>query len=178
MSFDENSSDEILMQAYQFGANGAFDILFKRHSSRIYGFLLSRLNNRNYADDVFQATFLKLHQARRHYDPKFPFAPWLFTVCKSVLTDHQRKQSRIREDSNEEILERSVDARVPTPKVDKLTLEALTERERNAIELRYFDELHFDEIAKKLETSPVNVRQIISRGIRNLKVIAQKKRDL
>ena len=55
------------MQAYQNGIDGAFDLLFKRHSSRVYGFLMNHLKNRAQADDVFQATFLKLHQARRHY---------------------------------------------------------------------------------------------------------------
>lgn len=174
MVFKESSTDEELMQAYQNGVDGAFDLLFQRHSHRVYGFLMNHLKNRAAADDVFQATFLKLHQARRHYDPSFPFAPWLFTVCKNVLTDHARKRSRIREDSSEELISKAVDETTleSSPAVD---LDGLTAQQKAAIELRYHDDLQFDEIARRLETSPANVRKLISRGIAKLKMLTGKK---
>ena len=174
MSFDDNSTDEELMQAYQNGTDGAFDLLFKRHSSRVYGYLMNHLKNRPQADDVFQATFLKLHQARRHYDPSFPFAPWLFTVCRSVLTDHARKQSRIREDASEDQVSRAVDERtLESPPT--VALESLPVAQRAAIELRYHEDLQFEEIAERLKTSPDNVRKLVSRGIQKLRVLSGRK---
>lgn len=174
MVFDESSSDEELMQAYQNGADGAFDLLFKRYSSRVYGFLMNHLKNRAQADDVFQATFLKLHQARKHYDPSFPFAPWLFTVCKSVLTDHTRKMIRTREDANENFVSRAADPK--TLGVDRgISLDSLPLNQRAAIELRYHDELQFEEIAARLETSPQNVRKLVSRGIEKLRILSGRK---
>lgn len=176
MEFNESSSDEELMQAYQNGVDGAFDLLFKRHSSRVYGFLMNHLKNRAQADDVFQATFLKLHQARRHYDPSFPFAPWLFTVCKSVLTDHARKKNRIREDANDVLVSRAVDEKsIEYADPPVIALEGLPANQRAAIELRYREELQFEEIAQRLETSPANVRKLVSRGIEKLKVLSGKK---
>lgn len=174
MVLNESVSDEELMQAYQDGVDGAFELLFKRHSSRVYGFLMNYLKNRVQADDVFQATFLKLHQARRHYDPSFPFAPWLFTVCRSVLTDHERKRGRNREDSNEELISSVADQRTfeIQPAIE---LEALPANQRVAIELRYQDELKFEEIAQRLETSPSNVRKLVSRGIKTLRILNGKK---
>lgn len=174
MVFNESSTDEELMQAYQNGADGAFDLLFKRHSSRVYGFLMNHLKNRMKADDVFQATFLKLHQARRHYDPTYPFAPWLFTVCKSVLTDSARKWSRSREDSNDEMVACAVDEKTVEER-PVVSLEGLSKQQRTALELRYFDELRFEEIAERLQTSPSNVRKLVSRGIQTLKNLNGKK---
>lgn len=176
MVFNESSTDEELMQAYQNGIDGAFDLLFKRHSSRVYGFLMNHLKNQSQADDVFQATFLKLHQARRHYDPSFPFAPWLFTVCKSVLTDHARKRNRNREDSNDDLVSRAVDEATVGPQ-PAVALDGLPANQRAAIELRYRDELQFEEIAKRLETSSSNVRKLVSRGIQRLRVLSGKKGD-
>lgn len=168
MVFNENSSDEELMQAYQNGADGAFDLLFSRYSTRVYGFLMNRLKKRDQADDVFQATFLKLHQSRERYDRNFPFAPWLFTVCKSVLVDHARKHLRNREDANEQILSETADEKTIEP-ASTVALESLPANQRTAIELRYQDNLPFEEIAAKLQTSPANVRQLVSRGLQKLR---------
>src|SRR6185312_9356397 len=175
MKFDEGSSDEELMQAYQNGADGAFDLLFRRHSARVYGFLMNQLKNAGQADDVFQATFLKLHQSRRHYDPAFPFAPWLFTVCKSVLLDHRRKQKRIQEDANSSIIEQAMDERTSEQtvglEISSVALEGLSSREQAAVKMRYEDDLPFEEIALRLKVSPSHARQIISRGIKSLRKI-------
>lgn len=173
MNFNESSSDEELMQAYQNGVDGAFDLLFKRHSPRVYGFLMNQVKNRTQADDVFQATFLKLHQSRGHYDPAFLFLPWLFTVCRSVLTDYRRKLGRIREDSDSETVEHAVDSRTQSIPVSAMALDSLPDRQRVAIELRFYDDLNFEEIAERLKTSSSNVRQMISRGIKNLRELTR-----
>ncbi len=175
MVFDESSTDEVLMEAYQKGAENAFDILFRRHSSRVYGFLANRLKDRSQADDVFQAAFLKLHQSRSHYDPAFPFLPWLFTICKSVLIDHVRKKQRIREDNNEYAIAASVDQQTEDINAPEIELDVLSIQQRAVIDLRYKKDLSFEKIALRLQTSPSNVRQIISRGIKKLRHISAKK---
>jgi RNA polymerase sigma factor (sigma-70 family) len=90
-------TDEELMQAYQQGGENsarAFESLYERYSAQIYGFLTRRLVDQRMVEDVFQATFLKLHQTRHQYDAAYPFAPWLFTVCRSALLDAVRKNQR------------------------------------------------------------------------------------
>jgi RNA polymerase sigma factor (sigma-70 family) len=164
----EKCTDEELMQEYQQCNEKAFEVLYQRHSGKVYGFLKKKLKDEAFVDDVFQATFLKLHHARSHYDPNFPFLPWLFTVCRSVLVDSIRKRERISEDLNEVAIENAVanEEVAPEPLPD---LGALPASQRQAIALRYEQDLSFEEIAKRLETSPANVRQMISRGIRRLK---------
>lgn len=164
------SSDEELMRAYQLGDERAFELLYARHSGRLYGFLRKRFQDPTTVEDVFQSTFLKLHSARSHYDSSFPFLPWLFTVCRSVLSDNLRKKARILEDLNQE----SVDAAVApwkdeVPDAGFPDLGELPVAQREALELRYRSDLPFEEIARRLETSPGNVRQLISRAIRRLK---------
>jgi RNA polymerase sigma factor (sigma-70 family) len=164
----EVPGDEELMQAYQLGSLEAFETLYIRHSGKVYGFIRNRLKDRTAADDVFQATFLKLHTSRTHYDPSFPFAAWLFTVCKSVLIDHGRKKARLLEDFNEEAL---ANARSSEAVVHDLpSFENLPGNQRQVLEFRYGPEdLSFDEIAKRMGSSPGNVRQLVSRAIRKLR---------
>lgn len=155
------------MKAYQGGNSAAFDILFERHKGRVFGFLMKKLGRRFEAEEVFQATFMKLHQSRRLYDPNFRFAPWLFTITQSVLKDHYRKKKRTLEDSDSEHLDETP-AKEPES-IEQPSLEGLDERQRMAVELRYGRDLSFDEIAEKLQTTPVNVRQLISRAIKRIR---------
>jgi DNA-directed RNA polymerase specialized sigma subunit len=70
-----------------------------------------------------------------------------------------------------EIVERAVDRTIEPLSTPALSLEVLPQFQKEAIELRYQKDLSFSEIAKHLETSPSNVRQLISRGIKKLKQI-------
>lgn len=176
----ERQSDEKLMLAYQEGNSIAFDVLYHRHSSKIYGYLQNRLRDRVSTDDVFQAAFLKLHQARQSYDASFLFIPWLFSVCKSVLKDHFRTRNRILEDPNPETIADAADkaneagatfgnfANSDSPMSVIPEGVGLTEDQVRAIKLRFGEDLSFDEIAKKLDTSPSNARQLVSRAVRTL----------
>ena len=155
------------MKAYQGGDSAAFDILFERHKTRVFGFLMKKLGRRFEAEEVFRAAFTKLHQSRRLYDPNFRFAPWLFTITQSVLKDHFRKTKRNLEDSVSDIGD-EFSAQEPENR-ELPSLERLDERQRLAVELRYGQDLSFDEIAEKLQTSSVNVRQLISRAIKKIR---------
>ena len=160
-------TDEELMKAYQLGNESAFGVLYRRYSGRLYGFLRGKLRDRVTTDEVFQGAWLKLHQTRGGYDASFPFAPWLFAVSRSVLVDHARKRARSLEDLDAAAVEAAIQVEPETTALPDLG--ALPATQRSAIELRYSAGLSFDEIARRLETSPSNVRQLVSRAIKKLR---------
>lgn len=51
--------DESLVAKYASGCNEAFDVLLRRHQSRLFSYILSVVKNRDMADDIFQDTFVK-----------------------------------------------------------------------------------------------------------------------
>lgn len=156
-------SDEDLMTGYQNGSIAAFDELYARHAGRVYGFILSRLRNKDLSDDVFQTVFYKLHKFKSSYDPKYPFLAWLFTLTRNTLADFYRKRSRIHETADAEILKRTA---APEREERSLPhLKGLNQREELAINLRYLEEKTFTEIAEELSTSANNVRKLISRAV-------------
>ena len=162
-------SDETLMSAYRQGQSDAFEILYRRHSGKVYGFLMNKLKDREMADDVFQATFLKLHHSRAAYGPTLPFLPWLFTICRNTMIDSLRKKKRTLEDFNQDAID---NAPSPKPDVSEAVLPdlaSLSSHQREALELRYSHDLSFLEIAQRLNTSSVNVRQLISRAVKKLR---------
>lgn len=170
------ATDEQLMAAYQKGCEEAFMLLFEKYSARIYGFLSARVQDRFVKDEVFQATFLKLHHSRQSYDPQLPFAPWLFTICRSAWVDTLRGRSRVGQNEvlNEDLSEIAGPLTSDLETMPLPDLDSLPASQRQALELRYAEGLSFEEIAARLNTTPENTRQLISRATRKLKALVQK----
>lgn len=166
-------SDEDLMTEYQLGDELAFEVLYKRYAGRIYGFLKKKTGDEAMARDIFQTTFMKLHAARSKYDRSLPFAPWLFTICYNALNDAWRKQKRTLEDLSGEIPEVA-----PAPENidgDSVDLNILPQKQKRAVEMRYYQDASFEEIAARLETSSVNARQLVNRAVKVLRGLYAKK---
>lgn len=171
----EEKTDEELMVLYQLGDELAFTALFKRHSSRVYSYLKSKVHEDQFVQDIFQATFLKLHTTRSKYNSTFPFLPWLFTVCKNEMIDALRKQNR--KQSHETLSETFTEAPAPEPfkPAYELSLNEVPVRQQEILKMRYQDELSFSEIANRLGTTSTNARQLVSRAIKSIRKIYGRK---
>lgn len=174
-SFSE-ITDEELMHLYQEGEEKAFEEIYGRYSSRIYGYLKKRIGDPEKTDEVFQEIFMKFHRMRSKYKTTLPFAPWIFTLVRNVTVDHFRKMRNLSEPvlAGQEFLEGQVDESISTPVSEvglKLVsgMDKLSERQKQAVELRYMDEKTFEEIGKTLDTSEINARKILSRAISKLR---------
>lgn len=160
------------MLAYAGDDMEAFETLYGRHRNRLFGYLLGRLKDRSEAEEVFQAVFAKLHQARRSYRTEIPFLPWLFTIARNALIDHLRRERRQpRVVDSEAALEALAAPAVDTTPIGAAVAEltSLTAAQRAALELRFNQGLSFREIAAELRLSPDNARQIVSRAVARLR---------
>lgn len=162
-------SDEELMVLYQHGQEDAFNQLYNRYADRVYGYLRQRIRDPQAINDIFQSSLMKLHRSKDQFNSTYAFAPWLFTVVRTTLLDWQKdlRNKVIQVELQEELFEQP--QVILSAGISKEELLHLPEAQRSAIELRYFDDLSFDEIAKKLDTTPENVRKLVSRGIQSLK---------
>ncbi len=163
-------SDEELMARYQLGSEQAFSVLYDRHSPKVYAFIKKRVLNQERAAEVFQEVFVKLHRSKHLYNTTLPYLPWLFSVTRTVVLDSVKSQKKI----SAEVLEADFDHYEGEKNENQVLdlsphLAVLPPVQREVIELRYVNEKTFEEIASILETSPVNARQLLSRGIKRLK---------
>jgi len=92
LEMDSQEPDESLMLQYAQGDGEAFEALFQRHKSRVYGFIRRFMGGRCPADDLFQEVFLRIVRGRTAYRPSAKFTTWLFTIVRSVCIDTMRKQ--------------------------------------------------------------------------------------
>src|SRR4030081_956556 len=87
-------TDEQLLSEYRTGDKSAFSKLVSRYQRELYHFLVRFLGNRASAEDVFQETFLQVHQSAEQFDPQRRFRPWLFTIAANKARDLIRSQAR------------------------------------------------------------------------------------
>lgn len=87
-------TDEQLLAAYREGDKPSFAALVERYQRELYHFLVRFLGNRAAAEDVFQETFLQVHQSAEAFDLQRRFKPWLFTIAANKARDLIRSQAR------------------------------------------------------------------------------------
>ena len=162
-------SDEDLMALYQSGDAQAFDVLYKRHAGRVLAFLQKKTTTES-ARDLLQETFLKVHRSRHQYSVQYPFLPWLFAITRNALVDF------VRLNETKVALSSVTGIETPSEPLEATwthdlsgALQTLPVNQRRAIELRYLSDWTFEKIADDMKTTPTNVRQVISRGIKKLR---------
>lgn len=167
-------SDEELMVMYQSGSEEAFQVLYRRHSDKIYGFLRGRVWNDERAAELYQDVFLKMHRSKKSYNLSLPLLPWMFSITKSVLVDGLRADKKAKRDLEYVADTKATESERTVAEISG-ALTRLPEDQRKAIELRYIDEKTFEEIAAALDTTSQNARKIISRAVAKLKTFASQK---
>jgi len=91
---DGQRTDEQLLADYRAGDKASFSELVSRYQRELYHFLVRFLGNRAAAEDVFQESFLQVHQSAEQFDLQRRFRPWLFTIAANKARDLIRSQAR------------------------------------------------------------------------------------
>jgi RNA polymerase sigma-70 factor, ECF subfamily len=147
--------------------------LYERHSSRIFGFCLSRLGSREEAEDAVQTTFLNVQRGLgRGVVPEYELA-WLFKIAQNVcLNRHQstRRRGRVEAAHDLDALQDVIASpdRSPAVSLGELTqaLGAIPTRQRRALLLREFQGYSYEEISSELGISVAAVETLLFRARR------------
>jgi RNA polymerase sigma factor (sigma-70 family) len=166
-----NKTDEELMLLYQNGDTEAFHALYERHAGKIFGYLKKKTKNQEEALDFFQEVFSKIHRSKHLYNKSLPALPWIFTVTRTTLIDCLRKEKASMNKVEMDLETIPIEEKNESLDIQQIipSLARLPENQKIALELRYLEEKTFEEIAKDLKTSEVNVRKLISRGVQRIK---------
>jgi len=143
-------------------------------SGALKGFILSRVRDRESAEDILQEVFLKIHSGLANLENPSGLKAWLYAVARNATIDHIRK--RRNDLSLEELPEESTaDSSDPAPSADEFEpcLRALAERlpelYREPILLSEFEGTTHKEAGKILGLSPSAAKSRVRRGREKLK---------
>ena len=173
---DDERSDEELMAAYVAGDGAAFRVLFDRYAGVLYRMARRRLGSEADARDIVQQTLLHMHRARLDFRSDSRLRPWLFTIAMNLVRELHRKRGRRREQA----LELEPPASATAPALGALeqseraariraALASLPEQQREVIELHWFEDSPYEEIARIVGASVAAVRVRAHRGYERLR---------
>lgn len=146
-----------------------FEALARRHHERLYSFIYRYVGNEADAEDLTQDTLVKAYRFFDRYDPARPFVAWLLTIGRRTVYNHfraRRAQVELEEESMADDRE-GPDSAAEQKDRAKTVWDAvgrLKPRYREALELRYKEDLSVKEIAQVLHTSQANVKILLFRG--------------
>lgn len=164
-------NDEDLLLALAEGEEKALDILYLRHSARVLAYARKRGMTQEQADDVLQIVFLQLFRKKHLYDPKHRALAWIYVITRSELKDYRNREIKDFVEWDDSLSQTASDAPSLDSKDESAALlKELKPREQEILKLRYLDDLEYDEIAERLQESASNIRQIVSRSLKFLRL--------
>ena len=158
---------KLVRRAVDDGDQKAYAELMSRYKDSIYYMLLKMVNNRDDAEDLTIEAFGKAFRNIRQYTPDYAFSTWLFKIATNNCIDFIRKKRKMmlsidRGFENEEGQDISLEVKSEGPGPDdvmmkkqkvmmmKDVVDKLKPRYRRLVELRYYQELSYEEIAEEL----------------------------
>jgi RNA polymerase sigma-70 factor (ECF subfamily) len=172
-----------LIPAVAGGDLAAFEELYDRYSSTLYGLLLRILTNADDAQEVLQETFMKAWTNAKMFDAlRGSEAAWLISIARSRGIDRLRAR-RIRGDREDEagreistvsgFVDSSTGADAAIRSQERLAVRGaladLPEAQRAALELAYFEGLSQSEIAAKLGEPLGTIKTRMQLGMKKLR---------
>jgi RNA polymerase sigma-70 factor (ECF subfamily) len=168
-----------LVTRIQAGERDLFALLYMRYFDRVYSYLRVMLGDAHQAEDVAQRVFIDVLEGLPSYEARAPFRGWLFVIVRNQALNELRRRGRI-EPQEPATIDRSregacVDEELPALRwvsdrelvmfIDRLPL-----AQRQVLLLRFMLDMGHAEIARLLERSPEDVRNLQSRALRFLRV--------
>lgn len=163
---DKARQDYELVKAALDGDEKAFARLLNRYKDAIYFMLLKMVNNRSDAEDLTLEAFGKAFKGLHQYSPTYAFSTWLFKIASNNCIDFLRKKKGVHvsienSDEKENGEQIRLKSKEPNPE-EKLirqqkaillrkVVRKLKPRYQVLVELRYFREFSYEEIAKELD---------------------------
>lgn len=180
--------DALLVKNYMAGDESALAVLINRHQSKIYGFIYSKIADRDLADDVFQDTFIKVINTLKSqsYNEEGKFLPWVMRIAHNLIVDQFRKNKKmpmLRETEEFSIFsilsdnEPNIEAKIITGLIEndlQKIIQELPDDQKEVLVMRIYQDMSFKEIS---DATGVSINTALGRmryALMNLRKVIEK----
>lgn len=175
-----SGDDQELVREFRSGSAQALGVIFARYYRLVFATAWRVLRDAGEAEDLTQSVFFEISRKASHFDPaKGPLNKWILTLAyhrslnrKSYLMTRQFYKGHLDliGENGEELWSTSL--MLPAQEAARLVNECLgllDPRQRQVLELVFFKELTFREIAEQTQQTFGNVRNQYYRGLKRLR---------
>ena len=151
--------------------------LYRAHAARVWRYARARVPSDTDAEDVTSEVFIRAMRSHHRFDPdKGTEGAWIAGISRHVVADWWRR--RAPEDPVDVVAEQASVQEDPTADIAvrgeavagiQAFLDRLSDREREAVALRFGAELSSPEIGAVMEISPTAARMLVHRGMTKLR---------
>jgi RNA polymerase sigma-70 factor (ECF subfamily) len=183
-----HTPDALLVQDYIAGNEESLSVLIKRHESRIYCFIYSKIADRDTSNDIFQDTFIKVIKTlkSKSYNEEGKFLPWVMRIAHNLIIDHFRKNKKMplfRETEEFSIFSimsddsPTIENKIISDQVEvdiKRLIDELPQDQKEVLIMRMYQDMSFKEIA---EITGVSINTSLGRmryALMNLRKVIDK----
>lgn len=178
------------MEKYCEGDARAFEVLFKRHSSALFNFILRHVGDRTRAEELLQESYLRVIRGQKGFRGQSKFVTWLYTIGRNQCIDHLRRMKHRKtqsldqalfgeEEQGQKLMDRvpdnapAVDRRVMNKQL-RLRMEQavsdLPDEQREVFLLREVSNLSFREIADIVDCPENTVKSRMRYALERLRI--------
>lgn len=160
-------SDQDLIHQFLSGRDYILNEIIRRHQSKVFGYILVSVKDKEVAEDIFQDTFVKVVKKLKEgsYNEEGKFIQWVLRISHNLIIDYFRRNSRVKMvRSTEEydvfnhipLFDKNIeDEWVKEQTYIKLhqLIEMLPESQREVLKMRHFCEMSFKDISEETGVS-------------------------
>jgi len=149
--------EDVIIDLARQGDPSAFSQLVQRYSKRVYLSVLAVLGNQVEAQDVTQEVFILLMRKFSLYDPRYPFYPWLYRLARNTALNWLKKrkegEAEYQESASLSPYDVPEEGYLKKEAADELwqTLQSLDLNSREILQLKYYQDCSYKEIAEILQ---------------------------
>lgn len=189
---DKARHDLFLVEKALEGNEKAYAALLEKYYDSIYFLLLKKIKNEIDAEDLTMETFAKAFNSLGQYKPVYAFSTWLFRIGINNCIDHVRKKKTRPQSIDQGLDNQDADVNSlisgninPEDKIIKdqkavivrELIKSLKPRYARLIELRYYKELSYEEIAAEMQIPLGTVKAQLHRARELLYPLVKPKSD-
>lgn len=179
MTNSNENGDQALLILFLKGDRNAFSSIYNKYVDELFAYGIGLGFERETLKDAIQDTFFKFYVNKKQLKEVVHLKYYLFRMLKNRLFDIYKSQNK------EEVVDITNIPFLMEPSVldewvaheDKTALEAeiknlldiLTDRQREAVYLRFIQEMEYEEVADLLDMTAPAVRKLISRAIKRMR---------
>lgn len=178
-------SDEQLIHEIKKGNTASIDVLVKRYYKNVYNFIYRNVYYKVTASDLTQEVFIKFMKNIHRYSEEGSFKSWLLTIASNQCKDYFRSKEAKMELMSVPLEENDFNVEYGTSLPSELirkekrmhiiqAMQQLPYEQHEVINLRFFQEMKMNEIAKITNVSESTVKSRLYRGIQKLEGLLER----